>query len=161
MLRNDGHVEVNQLRIVGTVGDTTQGYFTAASVGGRSCSVSSGGGTFVCEIGNPSLSSTVTVSSYVFDGASEFSMQLSASSRTVGTTEMLPDDNQLTRVYTSFSEAIVTVPATGTESGPAPGIPPVNTFAAQGGGGGSTGLFTLFGLMAASLRRLPIFYPGR
>ncbi|NNL57794.1 MAG: hypothetical protein HKO71_08575, partial [Pseudomonadales bacterium] len=76
VLRNDGHVAVNRLRIEGSINDATQGYFTTATAAGQDCSVSSSGSSFYCEVSFPAMSNTVSVGSYAYASASELAIQV-------------------------------------------------------------------------------------
>lgn len=133
VVRDDGYLPVDYLRVEGELPDSTQGYFSSASVRNGNCWVNDE--VFSCEIANPNISTAIQIGTTVYENSSEFTMTIAASSETDGAIEMLPADNSLSISYTSFSAPV---------EDPAGGDP--QPIKASSGGGGSAGLFGL-GLM--------------
>ena len=145
VVRDDGYLPVDYLRVEGELPDSTQGYFSSASVRNGNCWVNDE--VFSCEIANPNISTAIQIGTTVYENSSEFTMTIAASSETDGAIEMLPADNSLSISYTSFSAPV---------EDPAGGDP--QPIKASSGGGGSAGIFGL-GLMIMFFlwRNLQIF----
>ena len=145
VVRDDGYLPVDYLRVEGELPDSTQGYFSSANVRNGSCWVNDE--VFSCEIANPNISTAIQIGTTVYENSSEFTMTIAASSETDGAIEMLPADNSLSISYTSFSAPV---------EDPAGGDP--QPIKASSGGGGSAGIFGL-GLMIMFFlwRNLQIF----
>ena len=145
VVRDDGYLPVDYLRVEGEVPDPAQGYFSSASVENGNCWVDDE--VFSCEIANPNITTAIQIGTTVYESSSEFTMTIAANSETDGAIEMLPADNSLSISYTSFSAAVENRGG----GGPQPSK-------ASSGGGGSAGIFWL-GLIITFLlwRNLGIF----
>ncbi|MGB5326402.1 MAG: M12 family metallo-peptidase [Pseudomonadales bacterium] len=147
VIRDDGYLPVDALRIEAIVDTPANGYFTAASVAGGSCSVFAD--TVSCLVSNPAASIDLTLTSYVEAGAEEFTLSVLAQSETVGTADLIESNNVLSVSYDSFGPPLPTSPAV---------EPPANNVAASagGGGGGTSGVDALLLLFCAALKILRV-----
>jgi hypothetical protein len=145
VVRDDGYLPVDYLRVEGEVPDPAQGYFSSASVENGNCWVNDE--VFSCEIANPNISTAIQIGTTVYENSSEFTMTIAANSETDGAIEMLPADNSLSIRYASFSAAL---------ANPGEGDPqPIKS---SSGGGGGAGIFGLGSLLTFLIwRNLRIF----
>lgn len=154
VVRDDGYLPVDYLRVEGEVPDPAQGYFSSASVENGNCWVNDE--VFSCEIANPNISTAIQIGTTVYENSSEFTMTIAANSETDGAIEMLPANNSLSIRYASFSAALAN--PGGGDPMPNPGGGDPQPIKSSSGGGGGAGIFGLGSLITFLIwRNLRIF----